>query len=69
MRSVLTDEAPVPEIRGGLVYLIFPDNTHPPVATPRHVFRKFCEMGIRMLDEDDRKPSNVRQMRKRPGHG
>lgn len=68
MRTIFTDEAPVPEIKGGLVTLTFKGDAHPTVATPRKVIRQFCSDVLFLLDEDERKPDNVRPFRKGGEH-
>jgi hypothetical protein len=47
------DEAPVADIRGGVVVVTLKGKKRPSVCVPVHVAREFCEITLRRLDKWD----------------
>lgn len=56
MRSLVTDEAPMPKILpDGTVVLVFRDGSHPEVHVDHKVVRRFCSDVMFLIDEWERK--------------
>lgn len=70
MRSVFTNEAPVAEVRDGMVHLSMEGDRHPLVVVPVDIVRRFCSDTLFVIDEWEReqakpKPSNVRPFKRK----